>query len=88
MTNFKIDEEGFLAWAREHGWRLDKIDASGNRCVPNIYQRIPGKPSPKRSAVLNAGYVYREETEEQRGRLLVIAYDRDDQRGYLSQLEQ
>jgi len=88
-VNFKIDEAGFLAWAKEHGWRLDKIDAaSGGRCVPHIHQEVPGRPRPTSSAMLHAGYVYRKETEEQTGRLLVVAYDCDDQRGYFSQLEQ
>ena len=88
-VNFKIDEEEFVVWAKEHGWRLDKIEAaSGGRCVPDIHQELPGRPPPTRSAVFNAGYVYREETKEQTGRLLVVAYDRDEQRGYFSHLEQ
>jgi hypothetical protein len=89
MANFRIDEESFVAWAAERGWLLDEIDSAGGaRCVPRIYQRIPGAPAPTRSAVLREGYVYREESEEQQGQFLVVAYDRNDQRGYFTRFKQ
>jgi hypothetical protein len=89
MANFRIDEESFVAWAVERGWPLEEIDSpGGGRCVPRIYQPVPGAPAPTRSAVFRDGYVYREESEEQQGRLLVVAYDRVEQRGYFSRLKQ
>jgi hypothetical protein len=86
MVNFRISEEDFLAWAEENGWALEEIDEpKQGREVVRIYQRIPGRPRPNRSAVIRNGYTAGRPSVDKPELDQVIAYNRDDQRGYFSQ---
>jgi hypothetical protein len=87
MANFRVSEDDFLAWAGQQGWELERIDAPRRgREVLQLYQRVPGRSSPTRSAVIRDGYTARRVSKDRKELDQVVAYDRADHRAYFSQV--
>lgn len=90
-ASFEIDEEAFLAWAKEKDWILQTIsEPGGERRIRNLCPRAENECGPNSSVAIASGYVYHNGgIDRERGirSIRIFAYDRDKKIGYFTQLE-